>query len=216
VWLLSACVLTLVGTVACDSPTPTVPAGTTSPGTTLVSGTVLHTETRAPIAGAVVTVRGQISPAPRSVVTNGDGTFRMEAVLNGIGTITAEAAGFQLVVQDLTVTGAEVRTELALVPSAPPPAPDPTVTTVVRGLVTNRVSNLPITGATVTITLATGERFAATTGNDGLFILTNVEVGATADLRVEATRYWPYDQRLVVETNQNLTIRLDPTPGGDQ
>ncbi len=208
--------LALVGTVACDSATPTAPAETTGPGTTLLIGTVLHTQTRAPIAGAVVTVRGQISPAPRSAVTNSDGTFRMDAVLNGIGTITVEAAGFQLVTQDLTVTGAELRTELALVPSAPPPAPDPPATTIVRGLVTNRVSNLPIAGATVTITLATGERFVATTGNDGLFILTNVEVGATADLRVEATRYWPYDQRLMVETNQNLTIRLDPTPGGNQ
>jgi hypothetical protein len=205
--------LSLAGVVACDEKSPTAPEPPSAPGSSVVVGTVLHSQTREPISGAVVTVRGQVSPSPRSAVTSADGTFRMDAILVGVGNISVEATGFQAFTQELTVTGAEVRTELALVPSAPPPPPDPPVTTIVRGMVTNRVSNLPIAGATVSLTLATGERVTATTANDGLFTLAEVLVGATADLRVEATGYWPNDQRLTVELNQNLTIRLDPSPG---
>ena len=204
--------MALAVTVACDTKTPTAPAPPSAPGTTVLVGTVLHTVTRAPIGGAVVTVQGQVSPAPRSVVTNPDGTFRMDAVLIGVGSLRVEADGFQTYTQELTVTGVEVRTELALVPTAPPPPPEPPVTTLMRGQVTNRLTNVPVGGVTVAITLATGERFTAMTTSDGQFILTDVVVGATADVRADATGYWPYEQRLVVEMNQILTIRLDRMP----
>jgi hypothetical protein len=214
-FLIGSCVIALMGAVACDEKAPTAPEPPEAPGRTLLVGTVLHSLTRAPIAGAVVTVQGQVAPAPRSVVTTEDGTFRLEAVLSGVGVLTVEANGFQALTEELTLTGVEVRTELALVPTAPPPPPDPPVATLVRGMVTNRLNNLAVRDATITFTaMMTGERFTTTTTNDGQFVLMDVVVGTVGDLRVEATGYWPNDQRITIELNQNLTIRLDPAPAG--
>jgi hypothetical protein len=205
------CAVALTSALACDTQAPSAPTSPPVLGTTVLVGTVLHTQTRQPIAGALITVNVQVAaPATRSALSNDDGTFRIESVLIGTGTVRVEAQGFHEFIQDLNFLGAEVRTEVALIPNGPPPPPPAPVLTTIGGLVTSRLTSLPINGATVTFTLTTGERFTANTVIDGRFTLNGVPVGAVGDLRVEATGHRADDSRYTVEPNLFITIGLDP------
>lgn len=204
------CAVTLTSSMACDTKAPSAPTTPPVLGTTVLAGTVLNSQTRQPVAGALVTVNVQVAaPSTRSAVSATDGSFRIDSVLIGFGTISVEADGFHPATQGLNLLGAEVRTEFALVPNGPPPPPPPPVLTTMGGLVTSRQSSLPINGATVSFTLQTGERFIATTGIDGLFMLHGVPVGAVGDLRVAASGYRTEDQRFTVEPNLFVTVGLD-------
>lgn len=200
----------MVGASACESSTPTAPTPPV-PGTTVLVGTVRNTQTQLPVASALVTVQSQATSATvRTALTSVDGSFRIESIVIGQGTVRVEANGFVEYSQELTLTGAEVRSEIALVPTGPPPPPPPPVLTTLGGLVTNRLTSLPINGATVTFTLTTGERFTANTVVDGRFSLNGVPVGAVGDLRVEANGHRADDSRYTVEPNLFVTIALDP------
>jgi hypothetical protein len=199
-------------TAACDTKAPSAPTTPPVPvlGTTVLLGTVLHSQNRTPVPGALVTLNVQVgTSATHSAVTTSDGTFRIEAVMTGLSNIKVEAAGFLELSQQLNLTGTEVRAELAMIPSGPPPPP-PQVLTSVGGLVTNRLTSLPINGATLTLVLTTGERFTATTGVDGQFMIHGVPVGAVGDLRVTANGHRAEDQRFTVEPNLFVTVGLDP------
>lgn len=204
------CAGVAAGAVACGTPVPSAPTTPPVLGTTVLAGTVLNAQTRLPIAGALVTVNVEVAaPSTRSAVTADDGSFRIDAVLIGFGTIRVEAEGYLQASQAMNLLGAEVRTEFALVPNGPPPPPPPPVLTLMGGLVTSRQTNLPINGATVSFTLHTGERFTGTTGIDGQFVLTGVPVGVVGDLRVAATGHRTEDQRFTVEPNLFVTVGLD-------
>lgn len=196
---------------ACDTKPPTTPTTPPVPGaaTAVVVGTVLNTQTRQPISGAVVSMSTQpIAPATPTATTAVDGSFRIESVVMGLRIVRVEADGYQLYSQELNVGGAEVRADITLVPNAPPPPPPP-VTTSVGGLVTTRQTSLPINGAAITFTLTTGEQFMATTTSSGQFILNGLPVGAVGDLRVDAAGHRADVMRLTVEPNLFVTVGLD-------
>jgi hypothetical protein len=204
------CAVALTGALGCDTKAPSAPTSPPVLGTTVLVGTVLHTQTRQPVAGALITVNVQVAaPATRSTVSNNDGSFRVESVLIGTGTVRVEAEGFLEFTQNLNFLGAEVRTEVALVPNGPPPPPPVPELTSVNGLVTSRQTNLPINGASVTFTLTTGERFTGNTVFDGRFSLPGVPVGAVGDLRVVATGHQVDETRYTVEPNMFITIGLN-------
>lgn len=201
----------VAGAIACSTPAPSAPTTPAVLGTTVLAGTVLNAQTRQPIVGALVTVNVEVAaPSTRSAVTADDGSFRIDAVLIGFGTVRVEAEGYLQASQSLNLLGAEVRTEFALVPTGPPPPPPPPVLTAIGGLVTNRLTSLPIHGASVTFTLITGERFTATTGIDGQFLLTGLPVGQVGDLRVAANGHRAEDARYTIEPSLFVTVALDP------
>lgn len=208
---LVAAGIVLAITAACDTKAPSAPTSPPVLGTTVLVGTVLHTQTRQPVVGALVTVNVQVAaPSTRTAVSGNDGQFRVDAILIGSGTVRVEAEGFIEVIQNLNFIGAEVRTEVALVPNGPPPPPPPPVLTTIGGLITSRLTSLPINNATVTFTLQTGERFTANTLIDGQFTMPGVPVGAVGDLRVTANGHRAEDQRFTVEPNLFVTVGLDP------
>jgi hypothetical protein len=204
------CAVVMAGTLACDTKTSTTPTSPPVPGaaTAIVVGTVLNTQTRQPISGAMVTMSTQpIAPAMPSATTAVDGSFRIESVVMGMRTVRVEAEGYQSYTQELNVGGSEVRADITLIPDTPPPPPP--VLTTMGGLVTTRQTSLPVNNATVTFTLQTGERFTATTGIDGQFQMSGVPVGAVGDLRVTANGHRAEDQRVTVEPNLFVTVGLD-------
>jgi len=103
-----------------------------------VSGTVINAATSAPIPNADVSLNGTVV-----ATTNASGMFSIPGVVNGMHTISADATGYVSNQTTVNVSGGNMPNVVIQL------TPIPAATYAVSGTVTDAVSTLPISGATV-------------------------------------------------------------------
>lgn len=206
---ITGVLLLLIAVIACDTRAPTAP-GTPTPGVPVstLTGQVTSASTLQPIASAVVSIN--VGSLVRTTVTNAAGTYRLEALPEGRAALTIRGDGFEPRFGEVLMTAGEIREDIVLVPLSITGVPPTTQLTSLTGVVTNRNTNQPVAGATVTLRLENGLAWFTTTDTFGQFTLTNLPLGATGDLRVERSNFIPEDRRMTIELQAHLLLSLSP------
>lgn len=170
------------------SPTPT-PAPTPAPAT--IAGQVLDSQTLRPIAAATVSV----SPSGKSVLTDANGNFSI-GVNVGSYTVTASAPTYNSASQTASVAANQKATMgFRLVSVAAYGS--------LIGTVTDSVSQNPIAGATVTLSLG----MIRVTDTNGDFSYQLVLSG-TYTLTVSATGYLTQSRPVTVKPGQTTIVQI--------
>lgn len=171
------------------------------PTTGLVAGTVVDAATRQPLSGVAVALQSDPTIATRTDFT---GQFILSEVPKGSQQVAFTLAGYAPAAIDVNVIADSVANLGTVTLSVNPPE------RAIRGTVTDAVTGLPISGATVAI----GGAFSGTTvsGTDGGFAATGVDPGAVA-VTAAKSGYSPLTvSGIVTEGELFLNPRLSPLP----
>ena len=173
-----------------SSPLPG-PTPTAMPGGATIAGQVTDSQTRLPIVAATVSV----SPGGQSVLTDASGNFSL-GVSPGTYSVTAKASAYTSATQTLTVNGGQKANLLFKLVSA-------TAFGSLNGSVTDSLSDVPILGATVS--LSSG--MVRVTDLNGNFAYGIVLTGSYT-LTVSAVGYVTQSQVVSVKTGHTTTVQI--------
>lgn len=157
-----------------------------------ILGTAINAVTGEPIVNAVIEIAGQ------KVRTDSQGRFRAEEIESGEVTISGAQSGYRADSQSLLLEAlqtAEATLEL-----------EPITTGTIAGIVVDDTSGMPMPGVAV----RAGD-VSATTGDDGRFVLENVEAG---NLAVAASKslYVPGSSEVALEAMASVETEVRLTP----
>lgn len=188
----------LLGTVACDSNSPSrpTPVPAASPVASSLSGTVYDVTSSKVEGASVVIVDGQ--EIGRRSVSNGEGQYDLGELPRGTYMVKAEKPGRGAKTERVVVAGATVRHFFL-----PFRAPDGTF--VLTGIV-SEPGGLGIDSARVSVVSGTGTGLSTTSDFGGKYTL--VGLGGDVTLRIEADRYVAKAERLGVEGDQQFNVEL--------
>lgn len=149
-------------------------------GTGTVSGSVQDTAGN-PISGATVSV--QSGPTSNvQATTDASGLYSLANLAAGSYTLAAQRAGFATGQRTVTVAaGTSTQLNFTLVTST-------AGTGALQGTITRQDQNIPVSGATVTLTPPSGSALTVTTGADGTYLFSALTPG-TYRLNVTATGF---------------------------
>ena len=153
-----------------------------------VLGTAVNAATGEPIANAVIEIAGQ------RVRTDSQGRFRAEEIESGEVTVNAAQSGYRTDSEALLLEAlqtAEATLEL-----------EPITTGTIRGIVVDNANGLPLADVAVR-----GGDKLATTGEDGTFVLEEVEAGAI-DVAANKTLYVPGSSQVLLEAMASADTRI--------
>lgn len=173
-----------------------------------LSGLVIDRQSGLAIPGASVALEG----AGRTAVTtaNSSGGFTFAGLPGGDYRLSATAASFQVVPESAVVVQLPAGgTESTLLRLAPPAS-------TLSGQVTDRVTGLPIQGATVQVAWPDGVLMATvSTDAAGNYVVPDVTPGATYTLRFSALSYAPFVTSTTVPpgVDQRVDAALVPSNG---
>lgn len=190
-----------VWAVACSSPaTPSVDPPSATPTRFMLSGTVTHDEI--PVVGASVQL--SIAGTRQTATTDNDGIFSFGGVNAGTGTLTVSADGYHQVERTVTIA-ADVDLPVSLTPitDSPPSVP----VTTVNGTVVDQTTMAPIADADIDLVVTAEQRFRTTTDAMGHWLLSDVPIGVSAELRISATGH----TTLAVPITVTETMTIPPT-----
>jgi hypothetical protein len=163
------------------------------PLTSTITGIVLDSVTRMPIAGAFVEAKG----TGGGVTTGGDGSYTLINVPIGFETVEASATDHESSSATVTVTAGFTAVQDFFL--------TPTIGSI-NGSVRNASNNQPIAGATVT---AGG--MTTTTDGGGNYTLNNVPTGSQS-VSVTATDFNPNSVSVTVPPGATVTQNITLTP----
>ena len=176
--------------------------------TGIIQGIVTDATTHLPLNGVVISVVGG---GIWTVVTAADGSFRIESVIPGAVTLTATMEGYPSLtgIGEVTVGG------ILVFSPALSTSPSATLAGGLRGRVVDAASDLPIAGATVTLTKAES-RYTSTTTADGIFSMPDIEPGNYL-INFKAFGYYDQTGSLLLNisagsvTNWDAKLNIAPT-----
>lgn len=157
-----------------------------------ILGTAINATTGEPIANAVIEIAGQ------QVRTDSQGRFRAEEIESGEVSVSGAQSGFRADNQTLLLEAlqtAEATLEL-----------EPITTGTITGIVVERDTGVPLPGVAVRAGDVT-----ATTGDDGTFILEEVEAGAIS-VAASKSLYVPASSDVMLEAMNSVEARLALEP----
>jgi hypothetical protein len=165
---------------------------------TTVSGTVTDSITRKALTDAVVSIGFGVN-AQRDT-TAADGVFSFDSVHSGSQTLKISMVNYTTKIIPLTVGSTPVTADVALVGI---------VYGSVKGVVSDTLTGLPISGAIVRI--GNGLTLIDTTGADGAYSITNIRTGNQI-LRVSASRYTTKISQVTVVANTAAEVNFALVP----
>lgn len=173
------------------------------PSTGSATGRIVNTANGLPVVGAAVTVNGVISP---NQVSDLDGVFRVAGITPGSTTIEIAADGFQstTIVQSIVADDVANLGEISLTPTPG--------TAFVSGRVTDAVSGLGVSGATVALSPTVGAVQTAFTNSSGDFSIATEP--SPFSISVTAPTYNSVSATGAIVADQNLNFGIQLTLSG--
>ena len=165
----------------------------------------------APLSGAEAEIRTGVDAGKRTS-TDSSGNYCLTAVRPGTFSVRGSKADYNLVDQNVTVSG-NTTLNFTLAPIAnpnPSPTPDPTSFSLC-GTIRVATTNAALSGAEAEIRAGANAGKKTTTDNSGSYCLTAVQPG-TFTVRASKTDYTLVDQSVTVSGNTTLNFTLAPTP----
>lgn len=171
-----------------------------APDQTLVAGRVLDGDSGFPLSGATVELSGASS---YSGFSDANGEFEIDSIAAGNYELLVSSEGFSSLVSNIVLAvGDKVRfgdIQLSRL-EVDPDTGDPVTTGVVRGVVTEAVSETPLSGVSVSIA---GTNLVATTSEDGTYQINSVPSGAV-QVEVDAEGYSSVSGSANLQAGQTL------------
>ncbi|MBN2440700.1 MAG: carboxypeptidase regulatory-like domain-containing protein [Spirochaetales bacterium] len=201
------------------NPTATpVPAVTCQPALSNSYGYITDAETNEPIIGATIFVEASIGNSETTSDSEGYYSLYISTCMMGesaVFTVTVE--GYEELV---TTRGSNTNNDFALTPSSitnPTPGPTPIVpgcppvVYVAQGFITDIITDIPISGAAISVEGTQGSA-STTTGSDGFyeFYVPNCNNDETATFTVTAAGYYTETATRIISLSNIIDFALMP------